>query len=259
MAIMDADPERIGAICEQHGDSVAKAVLECRHIRGNTTFVLADELYTGETMVRTAFGSEFRFERESQRSLIASWLEMIGATQGDTILHLVLRLNGIGYERKAKCTVELLGRGTNWEAANANNVLPSMVDGPAFKAAFLHELPAWREARRKQRLQGKRDAAEKIRQQVSAAQREHEAAEHVRQRQLWIKVREQAVEETRAAQERRAFHKRLEGALAKLERRERKAEHSNPAVAELLSDIRAIPQRFERWANDQLSSLLARR
>ena len=80
-----------------------------------------------------------------------------------------------------------------------------------------------------------------------------------RQRQLWIKLREQAAEETSAARERHAFHQRLHGALAKLERRERKAEHSNPAVAELLSDIRELPQRFERWANDQLSGLLARR
>jgi len=259
LAIMDAEPERIGAVCEQYGDSVAEAKLECRRIRGATTFLLAEELYSRETVVRAAFGSDFRFERESARSLIASWLEMIGARQGDTVLHLVLRLNGIDDEHKAKCAVELLGRGASWEAANADNVLPSMVDGPAFKAAFLKELPAWREARRQQRLKGKRDTAEKLRQQVSVAKREHEAAEQQRQRQLWIKLREQAAEETSAARERHAFHQRLHGALAKLERRERKAEHSNPAVAELLSDIRELPQRFERWANDQLSGLLARR
>ena len=71
---------------------------------------------------------------------------MVSAAQGRRQGHAWSHARGeyldaaTGIQRKAACAVQLLGRGIDWERANGDGALSSMVDGPAFKHAFFESI-----------------------------------------------------------------------------------------------------------------------
>ena len=63
-------------------------------------------------------------------------------------------------------------------------------------------------------------------------------------------MRAKAKEDMKREAERDRFHQRLQGALAKLERREQKMAKANPGWVEFISDLQKMPERAERWMRD---------
>merc|ERR1719271_1782590 len=125
------------------------------------------------------------------------------------MLHLVLRLNGADDERKVACAVELLGRGVKWERANADNVLPSMVDEAAFKQAFFRELPRWREDQQQLRKQRQRFKATQASREADERARAEEAASEERKKRRWAQLLDQANAEKARERERDSYHLQL--------------------------------------------------
>ena len=246
-ALMEVDADRISDILDHEGDKAAKATLHRREVGGRTVFTLAEKLYKEESALRDVIGGEYVFEREEPRALLASWLEMIGARDGDTILHLCLRLNGVDLEEKAQCVVAMIGRGTPWEVANKDGALPSMVDHDAFREAFFHLLPAWKAKNHQREQERAREAATKRKEMATLKAREARRAEQDRTKKHWAAAKAKVDEELQQERARAKYVHRLEGALAKLERREQRQALTNPAWTELMTDLRQLPGRFERW------------
>ena len=246
-AIMDAEPSRIWQALEASPEVALNGQLIQRHMGGHTFFIFLERLYTADPAgVREALGSSFCFEDEATRSRLAAWLEMIGAKAGDTLLHLVMRLNGVEDTVKARCAVEILGRGASFEIENCDGELCSMVDS-AFKLAWLKELPAWRARREQQQHdQAAADALER-RRAAERRSREQQRRELAAQRTQADDARKKQLAEIQESNERRTFHQALESMLIKLDRRDRRQEKQNPAFRELMTDLRAIPKQIEMW------------
>ena len=147
---------------EREGRIAIDAVLQRREVNGRPIFTLANRLYVQEHALREVLGGDFYFEDEVRLGLIASWLEMMGARAGDTMMHLVMRLNGAEVEDKSACAVQLLGRHAPWEVENVDGDLASMVDTAAFRQTFFRDLPAWRE-------ENQREAKRRAEQRAKAA------------------------------------------------------------------------------------------
>ena len=110
-AMMDADPVRLGSILDEAGKGSASASLDRSGIGGRPIFWFGNTIYCRAGSLRDILGGGFQFEREDERDRIASWLEMIDAAKGDSLMHIIMRVNGVSDERKARCAVEVLGRG----------------------------------------------------------------------------------------------------------------------------------------------------
>jgi hypothetical protein len=247
LAIMECDAPALATALDAHGERALHAVLKRTAIGiGVPFFVLEDQAYPRVGAMRDVIGGSFAFEDEERRALISSWLDMIGARSGDTMLHLILRLNGAEDERKAACAVQLLGRGIDWERVNNDNYLPSMVDGPAFKEAFFRALPRWREEQRKLQAVERVRAAERARKDALQRERDAAAAAALVRRARWAEVVAQAEEEKRKERERDRFHTVLQDALVKLERRETR-EARGERGGDWIGALNALPTRAERW------------
>ena len=57
-------------------------------------FSFGGELFSPTGGIKHIFGCTFKFEHEGIRAELGSWLDMIGAKNGDSLLHLALRLSG---------------------------------------------------------------------------------------------------------------------------------------------------------------------
>ena len=251
LAVMDASPERICTVLDTHGEKAVACVMRRRSVGGNIVFVLDDQLYTRTGSLRDVLGGSFEFQREDVRDRIAQWLEMIGVANGDTLMHILMRVNGIDDMHKAKCAVEILGRGAPWENPNADGVIASEIDPAGFKLSWLRELPSWQSNQqrlhRERQLQEDRQRAEAHEQQKLQAERRAAA----QSRQRWEEMRQQRRNEARAAKERLQFHRRLNQSLDKLEAREARLAKANPGVAESWANLRAVPMRIEHWLRDR--------
>lgn len=251
LAVMDASPERIGDVLDTHGDKAVNCVMKRRSVGGNVVFILDDQVYTRTGSLRDVLGGSFEFQREDVRDRIAHWLEMIGVADGDTLMHILMRVNGIEDMLKAKCAVEILGRGAPWENQNADSVIASEIDPTGFKLAWLRELPAWKSnqqrLRRERQLKEDRQRAEAHEQQKREA--EQLAAAEAQKR--WEDLREEQRKEVQQAKERQQFHHRLNQSLERLEKREARLAKANPAAVEAWADFRAMPMRIERWFRDR--------
>ena len=257
MAIMKAEPQQIAAALDGSPELALSCTLQCKQVNGHRFFLLQDQLYAANLDgVREALGSTFRFEHESLRMMLANWLEMIDAKSGDTLMHIVLRLNGIEDVVKARCTVEFLGRGASFEVENCDGELPAMVDD-AFKLAFLKELKPWNLAREEQQMERKREAAARRRMEAAKAQEQAESNVRANERERLAKLREFELAGGEAARAAREFHQKLNRALAKLDRREQRQAKENPAWRELVTDLRAIPTRVELWFHANVLTPLA--
>ena len=82
------------------------------------------------------------------------------------------------------------------------------------------------------------------------------ALDEARRKRHWATLRAKAADEVRKEDERQHLHRRLQNALTRLEKREQRKANENPAVAELVEDIKALPRRFERWLAPMRSRLL---
>jgi hypothetical protein len=249
-SIMNADHTNLIGVLDRTGSKAVQAVLKINTCGKQPFFLLSEQLYKQEDALRDVLGGEFRFERERPKAVLASWLEMVGARDGDTMLHLVLRLNGLDEGDKADLAVELLGRGASWDVTNTEGTLPAMVDVPAFKSALFRRLPAWQRGVKLQRSRVQREQVAARHHEAVRRQRETAHAEEDRARRAWEEMRAKAREEVAAVQEREKFHKRLTATIAKLERREEREANRNPAWTELMHDVRQIPHRIERWLVD---------
>lgn len=242
LAIMECDAAALAAALDEHGDKALRAMLQRKTLGQQSLFLLHGQAYPRAGSLREVLGGEFEFEAEQIRETIWSWLDMIGARDGDSMLNLVLRLNGADEERKAACAVELLGRGIDWERENADGSLPSMIDGPAFKHAFFRALPKWREEQRRQKEQERQHQC--AQDAVKAANRTRmaeEAAEQKRQDE-WTALIARADEAKRNADARDAYHVQLQNALAKLARREHRA-----ASGQVSGGLMSAFNRADRW------------
>jgi len=246
---MDAHPARIWDALEGSPESALDCQIQRREVAGHAIFVFHERLYTpSATGVREALGSNFSFEDEGNRERLASWLEMINVKNGDTLLHLVMRLNGIDDVAKARCAVEILGRGASFEIANVDGEICSMVD-PAFKLAWLKELPAWKQRREERARQQRRTEADQRRRAMEQQRRDQARAEIETQQAAadeQVRRREAEVKENKKRQE---FHAALERMLIKLEKRDDRQAKANPAWTELTADLRQIPRKIELWWN----------
>ena len=122
-AILDVDAGALEQALDTHGAKAIHAVLERREVQKQGVFYIADQMYPKYGALRDVLGGDYWFEDEEQRSAISTWLDMIGAQTGDTMLHLVMRLNGCADEAKVACAVELIGRGMDWEKPNKAGTL----------------------------------------------------------------------------------------------------------------------------------------
>ena len=196
--------------------------------------------------MRHSLGSSYAYELEEGRAAIARWLDMIGAKTGDTLMHVVLRLNGVDELTKARCAVELLGRGASFEVANCEGELPAMVD-PAFKLALFHELPAWKTRQAQDQRDREREANARRRAELAqqrTQQRRMAEEQLVAQRQEEKRMARAAVKE---AHERARFHRDINKTLERLDVREQRRAKENPAWAEFWTEVRSIPGQVERW------------
>ena len=252
ISIMECDANSLSTVLdnETHGKKALNAVLQRKLIGGQPCFLLDEQVYPREGALREVLGGQFEFEAEQRREMLSAWLEMIGARTGDTMLHIVLRLNGADEDAKAACAVQLLGRGVDWEKVNGDNALCSMVDPPAFKRAFFHDLPRFRVW--EQGENAKKEEERKLERVRNATKRRKEEQQAVldKRRAAWAAVRAKAKEDMKREAERDRFHQRLQGALAKLERREQKMAKANPGWVEFISDLQKMPERAERWMRD---------
>lgn len=205
-----------------------------------TLFVLGDEMFTPSGGTKEMLGGVFRFERQDTRSRIGSWLEMIGAQQGDTLLHLSMRVGGSSEEAKARVAVELLGHGCSFEVPNARGELPAAIDKAAFRRALFTMLPDWR-----------RDAAQRREHQANIeatleAKARHEA--RMARRLLRHKAREAEEAEAnrleeqarRELQERIDRHERLEKISTQLTKNQMREAQLDLGTRELLTELRSM-------------------
>lgn len=251
MAIIDADPQAIWDALERSPKSALDCQLQRYIIGGYAFFVFHQRFYiTDASRVREVLGTSFAFENEEARTCIADWLTMIGAKKGDTLLHLAMRLNGVDNLVKARCAVEILGRGASYEIENCDGELSSMID-PAFQLAWLKELPAWKKRKAAQGNQVRlNEEADQKAQKRKLDRRKHneQGRREVEERLARVKEAQRvAREEEQEGQRRLAFHRNLDRMLVKLEKREQRQAIENPAWRELWQDIRQIPLRIELW------------
>ena len=245
--IMDVDAPGLAELLDRQGSKAINAKLERQVVGGHTLYVLAEKVYKEEGALRETLGGDYKFEREEPRALLHSWLEMLGTRGGDTMLHLILRVNGVDARSKAECVVEFIGRGAQWEVANNDGALPSMVDGPAFKEAFFRLLPAWRAHFEAEKQADYLEATAKRREDNRRKQRQAVEAEKERAKRNWENAKARVEQEIREDRQRARYVHKLEGAIEKLERREQRLAQLNPAWTELMVDLRQLPGRFERW------------
>ena len=250
LAVMDASPERICAVLDANGKPAINCVLLRHTIGGRPVFILDDQVYVRQGSLRDVLGGNFEFEREQLRDQIARWLEMLQAANGDTLMHILMRVNGIDDMHKARCAVEILGRGAPWENQNADGVIASQIDPAGFKWSWLKELPAWKE--NQQRLKRERQAKERQRKASAAEEQRREAQKIAAQRrqELLEQLRAEAKTKVAEEEERLKYHKRLNQSLERLEAKEQRLAKVNPAFTELMADVRAVPGRIERWLRD---------
>ena len=150
--------------------------------------------------------------------------------------------------------MQLLGRGVDWERANEEGALPSMVDVDVFKEAFFRALPRWKAAEKQRRRQEGLEKAERAAVEAERKQREDAVRDAARRKAHWAALREKAADEVKREHERDRFHVRLQSALEKMDVREGRVKRpasANPA-AELVSSLNVQAGRAERWLRDQL-------
>lgn len=213
-AIMDADPAMLAGVL-RNPKTCAIAVgsrLGCKSVGDDTTFfILAERLYTAcADQIREMMSGNYVFEDEEPRATTALWLGIIGSKTGDTLLHLVLRLNGVPTELKSLLAVELMGRGASFESENEDRELPSMVDPAAFKLAFFTQLPVWKTRRAAAAAAEKRKEANQkaaIARAEAVEARGRAAAERKR---LWKAAAAKGRKDAKDDKDRDAFHKKLE-------------------------------------------------
>jgi len=211
-----------------------------------TLFVLGDEMFTPSGGTKELLGGLFRFERQETRSRIGSWLEMIGAQQGDTLLHLSMRVGGSSEEEKARVAVELLGHGCSFEVTNARGELPAAIDKAAFRRALFTMLPGWR-----------RDAAQRREHQANIeATREAKVRHEARMARRLARHKAQEAEEAEASrleeqarrdmQERVDRHERLEKISTQLTKNQMREAQVDLGTRELLAELRSVLPGFMR-------------
>jgi len=246
-AIMDAVPQEVWSALEASPSSALDCQLQRREMGGVTFFVFHERIYTADaSALRETLGSSFLFENEGVRARVADWLEMIDAKAGDTLLHLVMRLNGVDDMVKARCAVEILGRGASFEIENCDRELCSMIDS-TFKLAWLKELPAWKTRRAERERKQELNAAAERRRMAERDRREQGRRDMADNRRAAEAAARKTLVDAEEERNRRSFHQALERTLMRLDQREQRQAKSNPAWRELITDIRAIPKQVELW------------
>ena len=205
-----------------------------------TLYVLANETFSPSVEAGGLLGSNFSFERQKLRACIGRWLEMIGAQEGDTLLHLALRLSGADERQKTAIVVEIIGHGASFEVVNALDQLPSQIDPPCFKHAFFKVLPVWRRAQAQLRAQ--EQTATDMREAAAshAAHMERRVARHAARDAAVIeaaRLAEKRAEEERA---RVIHHQRLHHAMDKVAKREAREVFRDQGNREMLKDLAAL-------------------
>ena len=206
-----------------------------------TLYVLDSETFSSSVEGTSGLlGSDFAFERRKRRARIGRWLEMIGAQDGDTVLHLALRVSGAEERRKTAMVVELLGHGASFEVANARDQLPTQIDPVCFKHAFFKVLPVWRRTQEQLRAQEKTAADER------EATAEHEARMARRMARRATRHAAEA-EATRLAEERAeeervriAHHQKLHLAMNKVAKKEARDVFRDQGGRERMKDLAPV-------------------
>ena len=245
-AILDVDAGALEQALDTHGAKAIHAVLERREVQKQGVFYIADQMYPKYGALRDVLGGDYWFEDEEQRSAISTWLDMIGAQTGDTMLHLVMRLNGCADEAKVACAVELIGRGMDWEKPNKAGTLAPQIDPPAFKATFLRALPKWKVESHQKKVAAAAKAAEDARGELNERRLAQERAEAQRRKAQWAKVREMQTELEEKEEQRDRFHRRLNSALEKLERREQRAAKGHDIFSDLGDGLKRMTSGADR-------------
>ena len=248
LAIMECDAAALSTALDAHGNIALHAVLQRKEISRQGVFVLGGQAYVRHGALRDVLGGEFCFEDEEQRAAITAWLEMIGAQTGDNMLHLVMRLNGLDDDDdKVACAVQLMGRGCDWEQPNADGTLPPMIDPTNFKSVFLRALPRWREEQQAKKIFDAAAAAEAAR--VAIVRREQAEMRYAAaaQKEHWAKVKAMHEQQRTKEVERDHFHRRLNSALERLERRESRAAKGHDIVSDLGDNLRKLTVKADKW------------
>lgn len=247
-AIMEMDVADLVAVLQtlEVGRQIRARLGRRRLSKHHIVFTFGDELFSPTGGVREVLGGNYTFEQEEDRARIGSWLDMIGARQGDTLLHIALRLSGCADEDKAALVVELLGHGVDFETENEDRVLPSQLDQAVFRDAFFNGLPRW--------LEGRRAEQEEEVSLARAARRDVRMEE--RRRRQEVQQREErlaaaAAEHRRAGEEharrqRLAHQRAVDRTMRRLERQEqRDASGMSTALKELIEQ--ALPPPLQRF------------
>tara|TARA_B100000795_G_scaffold266716_1_gene250375 strand:- start:2381 stop:3337 length:957 start_codon:yes stop_codon:yes gene_type:complete len=241
-AIMDVDILALATILEmldsaklQGGFKISRVPPEATlYVLGSETFSSAVEGTSG------LLGSDFAFEKRKLRARIGRWLEMLGAQEGDTLLHLALRISGADERQKTAIVVEILGHGASFEVANARDQLPTQIDPICFKHAFFKVLPVWRRAQEQLRAQ------EKTATDVREATAEHEArmARRMARRAARYAAEAEAARlaEVRAEEERVriAHHQKLHLAMNKVAKKEARDVFRDQGGRERIKDLAPV-------------------
>lgn len=196
LVIVELDAGRLAAVLRSLDAAELNTQLKVSRLAGKRPmFHFGRELFTPSGRVHDVLGGGFRFEREGDRAVIGEWLDMVGARNGDNMLHLANRVAGAELPQKTAVLVQLLARGVTFEAGNIDGEVPSRLDQPAFSEAFLRQLPAMRRAVEAERAAA---AAEE------AACRSTEAAAAALQKREFNRSQQKRLAEDRVAEARRA-------------------------------------------------------
>ena len=240
-AIMDVDIRGLAAIIATLDVAKLQGGLVLSRVPPQATiYVLGSETFSPSVEAGGLLGSDFNFERRELRARIGRWLEMIGAQEGDTLLHLALRLSGADERQKTAIVVEILGHGASFEAPNALDQLPTQIDPPCFKHAFFKVLPVWR------RAQAQLCANQKTAADMREAAGEHEA--RMARRMARRVARHAAAAEAARLAERRAeeervrvlHHQKLHHTMNKVAKREAREVTRDQGGRETLKDLTPV-------------------
>ena len=241
-AIMEVDILALATILEMLDSVKLQGGIKISRVPPEATLYVLDSETFSSSVEGTSglLGSDFAFERRKRRARIGRWLEMIGAQDGDTLLHLALRVSGAEERRKTAMVVEILGHGASFEVANARDQLPTQIDPVCFKHAFFKVLPVWRRAQEQMRAQEKTAADER------EATAEHEARMARRMARRATRHAAEA-EATRLAEERAeeervriAHHQKLHLAMNKVAKKEARDVFRDQGGRERMKDLAPV-------------------
>lgn len=206
-------------------------------------YVLGDEMFSPKADARELLGSSFRYERQEVRVRIGRWLEMINAQEGDTLLHLALRVNGAEFGDKANLVVELLGHGLSFEVPNAANQLPPQIDPKVFRHALFRLLEPWKQARELRDKHQRNVNAAKVAAQAHEKRLARREARRAARDAVDAEARRLAQQQIAEEEARIQHHAALHQTIDKVLKREAREAFKDHGSRELWKDTRAWVRR----------------